>query len=150
MAFEFFEPFPDVRGNKGKNKKKINKLTLKIDLFSKVVTDKPKITLEVKRGFKLGGINFMDANKGTGYVKFEHDPWAFRADKKTFDAAEAEKKPTEPKMTQSKYNSFETYFDTKFKNDDSLKIKTSSNKTVECNFSMKNLTFLGDTDCGNI
>ena len=89
----------------------------------------------------------MDATKGTGYVKFEHDPWKYRADKKEFD--DATEKPSEPRMTNSKYNSFETYFDTKFKNDDSLKIKTSSNRVVETNFSMKNLNFIGTSDCGN-
>ena len=54
-----------------------------------------ELLLEIKKGVKLGNINFIDTNKGTGYVKFEHDPWTFRSDKKTFDEAEAEKKPTE-------------------------------------------------------
>lgn len=38
-----------------------------------------------------------------------------------------------------KYNSFETYFDTKFKNNDAFKVKIGSNKVVELNLALKNL-----------
>ena len=68
----------------------------------------------MKRGIKLGNINFLDSTKGTAFFKFEHDPWLYRADRNSF--TEAPEKSSEPKMTNSKYNSFETYFDTKFKN----------------------------------
>jgi len=99
----------------------------------------------MKRGIKLGNINFLDSTKGTAFFKFEHDPWLYRADRNSF--TEAPEKSSEPKMTNSKYNSFETYFDTKFKNDDSCKVKVGSNKVVESNFTIKNMTFLGSTEC---
>lgn len=154
MAYELFEPFPDIRGVKS-NKKPSIKLFIQSkknltfsDLLSKEVTTSQKITFEAKRGFKLGNINFMDASKGTGYFKLEHNHYGFKDDKKKFD--DATEKPAEPKPFNLKYNNVETYFDTKFKNDDSLKIKTGTNKTVECNFTMKNLKFPGNQDCGKL
>ena len=87
----------------------------------------------------------MDATNGTGYFKFEHDPWAYKADKKKFD--DAKEKPVQPQMMNSKYNSFETYYDTKFKNGDSCKVKAGSNKVIETNFTMKNLNIQGCDDC---
>lgn len=88
----------------------------------------------------------MDAQKGTFFVKFEHDPWAFRADRTKFTEANDEN-AVQPLWSNSKYNSWETYFDTKFKNSDSLKLKYSSKKIMEANFALKNLTL--PAQCGD-
>ena len=100
----------------------------------------------MKKGIKIGDLNLMDATNATGFFKVEHDPWALRADKKKYD--DATEKPVQPRILGSKYNHFESYIDTKFKNGDSCKIKTGSNKIIESNFTMKNLTFHKDDICG--
>lgn len=114
-------------------------------MFSKNLTNQPKITFEVKRGFNLGNINFLDATKGTGFFKWENEAWGYRGDRDSY--VEGSEKPR-PHWMDRKYNSFETYFDTKFKNNDSLKIKSGSSRVVEASFNMKNFTFLNNTDCG--
>ena len=97
-------------------------------------------------------MNLLDATKGTAYFKFEHDPWAFRSDKSNFNqtSQSTEDGKTEPKWRDSKYNTFETYFDTKFKSDNSFKIKSGSSRVVEANFANKNLTFKCPLNCSKI
>lgn len=94
-------------------------------------------------------MNLLDASKGTAYFKFEHDPWAFRSDKTNFTQTtqETESVKTEPRWRDSKYNTFETYFDTKFRSDNSFKIKSGSSRVVEANFVNKNLTFNCPLNC---
>ena len=107
-------------------------------MFSKNLTNSPKIIFEVKRGFKLGNINFLDATKGTGFFKWENEAWGYRGDRDNY-VEDAENPKPRPHWMDKKYNSFETYFDTKFKNGDSFKVKTGSNKVLELNVALKNL-----------